>query len=299
MQHALLVVNPQSRSGQAEALDEAIEILKNADIAVELYVSESTAQMVAKIAGYRRPNSLVIIAGGDGTISSALEAVYQHNHRLAILPMGTANDLARSLGVPQMLTDAAHIIAAGACERINLARVNDAYFVNVAHLGLGVDVTHELTPQRKKFFGVFAYLAAFFSAVKRNKSFKVHIKTDEWEDTVRAIHLAIGNGRYYGGGNIVDENATLVDGKLNLFFIKPQHWSRLLLLGRHLRTGDLKSADRVVCKTSTKISIRTSKPIRLAADGEFKTATPAEFEVIPRALEVIAGDMSLSQPDKE
>lgn len=297
MQHALLVVNPNSRNGQSEELDEAIEVLKRAGISVDVYVSESTPQMVAKIDAYNRPNGMVIIAGGDGTISSALESVYSHNHTLAVLPLGTANDLARSLGVPLTLLEAAKIIVAGQRERINLARVNNAYFVNVAHLGLGVDVTHALTPETKKYFGVFAYLAAFIRAFKRNRSFRVDIQADDFTGSYKAIHLAIGNGRFYGGGNIVDENATLTDGQLKLFCITPQPWWRLLLLGRNLRSGDLKTADKVICKTATRISIATTKPIKLAADGEFKTQTPAQFEVIPKAIEAIVGDMPIPTDD--
>lgn len=298
MQHALLVVNPQSRNGESEALNEAIDLLRNSGIEVDVCVSESASQMAASIADYKHPDGVVIVAGGDGTISSALELVYESKQTLAILPMGTANDLARSLGVPQDITAAAQVIADGKRERINLAKVNDKYFVNVAHIGLGVDVTNELTPKSKKFFGVFAYLGAFFSVIKRNKSFRVEIKADGYKHSVRVIHLAVGNGRYYGGGNIVDEDATLLDGQLNLFCLKPQKWWQLLLLGASLRTGNLRTAERVICKTAQKISIKTSKPRELEADGEFKTNTPAEFEVIPKAIEVIVGDMPLPNTNK-
>lgn len=297
MQHALLIVNPHSRSGQPEELDEAIQLLRSAGFTIDVYESESESQMAEKIAAYQQPDGLVIIAGGDGTVSSALESLYQNKQRLAVLPMGTANDLARSLGVPQDIPAAAQVIAADKRERINLAKVNNHYFVNVAHIGLGVDVTNELTPESKTYFGVFAYLAAFVNAIKRNRSFSVHIKADDWHCSVRAIHLAVGNGRYYGGGNIVDEESTLMDGQLNLFCLKPQRWWQLLLLGPSLRSGNLRTAGRAICRKASKISIKTSKPMRLDADGERKTETPAEFEVIPEAIEVIIGDIPL--PDKQ
>ncbi|RUO34704.1 lipid kinase [Aliidiomarina soli] len=299
MQHALLIVNPQSRNGQSEALNEAIDLLRSSGIEVDVCVSESASQMASRIADYHQQDGVVIVAGGDGTISSALESVYENQQSLAILPMGTANDLARSLGVPQDIVEAAQIIVDDKREQINLAKVNGKYFVNVAHVGLGVDVTHELTSETKKYFGVFAYLGAFISVFKRNKSFRVDIKADDWGCSVRAIHLAIGNGRYYGGGNIVDDDSTLLDGQLNLFCLKPQRWWQLLLLGANLRSGNLRTAERVICKTAKKISIKTSKPRQLHADGEFKTDTPAEFEVIPKAIEVIVGDMPLPNIKKD
>ncbi len=294
MQHALLIINPHSRNGQAEALEGAVRLLQDAGIEVSVCESESETHLVSLIEDYDREDGIVIIAGGDGTISSALEALHIYKRTLAIFPMGTANDLARSLGVPEDLLAAAQIIVNGRREHISLGKVNDHYFINVAHVGLGVDVTSELTAESKKYFGVFAYLGAFLSVIKRNKSFKVNIKADDWHCSTKAIHLAIGNGRFYGGGNIVDQRSTLLDGQLNLFFIKQQRWWQLLLLGPSLRNGVLYKTDRIVRRTSEKFSIQTSKPKALEADGEFKTKTPAEFTVIPRAIEAIVGDMPTS-----
>ncbi len=291
MQHALLIINPHSRNGQAEALEEAVQLLEASGIEVCVYESESEAHLISLIEAYEREDGIIILAGGDGTISSALDAIYTCQRTLAIFPMGTANDLARSIGVPEDLLSAAQVIVDGRRERISLGKVNKQAFINVAHVGLGVDVTRELTSDSKKFFGVFAYLGAFLRAIKRNKSFKVHIKADDWQCSTKAIHLAIGNGRFYGGGNIVDQRSTLLDGQLNLFFIKPQRWWQLLLLGPQLRNGDLHTTDRIVRKTAEKFSIQTTKPKALEADGEAKTTTPAEFEVIPKAIEAIVGDM--------
>ncbi len=299
MQHALLVVNPKSRNGHSEGLDQATSLLKNAGIEVELCVTESPSDMVSCIENYEQKDGVIIVAGGDGTISAALESVHKTQQTLAILPMGTANDLARSLGVPEDIVQAAWTITNNKRERINLAKANDHYFVNVAHIGLGVEVTHELTSDMKKYFGVFAYLGAFISVIKRNKSFRVNIKSDGCEESLRAIHLAVGNGRFYGGGNIVDEDSTLLDGQLNLFCLKPQRWWQLLLLGFNLRNGNLRVAERVVCKKAQKVSIKTSKRKQIHADGEHKTDTPADFVVIPEAIEVIVGDMAQPNKSKE
>lgn len=109
----------------------------------------------------------------------------------------------------------------------------------------------------------------------------------------------MGNGRYYGGGNIVDEHSTLQDGQLALFCLKPIRWWRLLLLGINFRRGNLQQAERVVCKTARKISVNTAQPKRIEADGEFKTNTPAEFEMIPDAISVIVDDMPVANNSEE
>ncbi|QZN91201.1 lipid kinase [Idiomarina abyssalis] len=299
MQHALLVINPKSRNGHSEELTEATDLLRNSGIEVEVCVTESPSHMASCIENYREKKGVVIVAGGDGTISSALESIYKSEQTLAILPMGTANDLARSLGISQDVVAAAQAIVNDKRERINLAKVNNSYFVNVAHVGLGVEVTRELTSEMKKYFGVFAYLGAFTSVMKRNKSFKVQIEADGWKESVRAIHLAVGNGRYYGGGNVVDDDSTLLDGQLNLFCLKPIRWWRLLLLGVNFRNGNLQKAERVVCKKARKISIKTSRAKHIQADGEFKTDTPANFEVMPKAIEAVVGDMPLPNVNKD
>ena len=74
---------------------------------------------------------------------------------------------------------------------------------------------------------------------------------------------------------------------------------QLLLLGFNLRNGNLRVAERVVCKKAKKVSIKTSKPKQIHADGEHKTDTPADFEVIPEAIEVIVGNMPQSIESKE
>ncbi|MEH6490946.1 lipid kinase [Halopseudomonas sp.] len=292
MKHALLIINPHSRNGQVDALDDAIEVLKASGIEVSVRESESEEYLASLIEQYDREDGIVVIGGGDGTISSALDALYRCQRTVAVLPMGTANDFARSIGVPQDLPGAAKVIVEGKRRRISLGKIDDKHlFINVAHVGLGVDVTHELSSDSKKFFGVFAYLGAFLRAIKGNKSFKLRIQAEGWDCSMKVIHLAVGNGRYYGGGNIVDERATLFDEVFNLFFIKPKPWWQLLLLGPTLRKGASQTTEHIVRNTARKFSIRTSHAKELEADGEFVTRTPAEFELIPEAIEVIVGDV--------
>ncbi|GAA6130572.1 lipid kinase [Halopseudomonas sabulinigri] len=293
MKHALLIINPHSRNGQVEALDEAIEVLKASGMEVTVRESESEEHLASLIEQYDRDDGVVVIGGGDGTLSSALDVLYRCQRTVAIFPMGTANDFARSIGVPQDLAGAARVIVEGKRKRVSLGKIeNEHLFINVAHVGLGVDVTHELSSDSKKFFGVFAYLGAFLRAIKGNKSFKLRIQAEDWDCSMKVIHLAVGNGRYYGGGNIVDERATLFDEEFNLFFIKPKPWWQLLLLGPTLRKGAFNTTEQhIVRNTARRFRVQTSHAKELEADGEFKTRTPAEFELIPEAIEAIVGDL--------
>ncbi len=288
---ALLLVNPKSRQGNGADLQDGIDLLEKAGIHVIQRVSESVEQAKQLIDEYRQEVQLVIVAGGDGTISRLIDQIYQQQVLLAVLPLGTANDFARSLNIPPELPAAFEAIVA--CHRayINLGKANGEHFLNVAHAGLGVKVTRSLTAEVKKRWGVLSYLKALIQAFNRHPSFRARIWVDGQLYKVRTIQLAVGNGRFYGGGNIIDDQASLFDGKLSLYAVKPQRLWELLLLLPFLRSGKRQRNSQVFACRGEKIRIETEKTLEIQADGEPLTKTPVDFEVIPRALEVITGEL--------
>lgn len=250
----------------------------------------------------REQLDLVIVGGGDGTISSTAGTLYDCQLPLAILPLGTANDLARSLGIGNDLQHAFAVIAANHRRAIDLGVVNDHYFFNAANMGLGVKVTEELGPEVKKRWGVFSYLKAFSAALTRAQQFKAEIVVDGERHMERSIQLAVGNGRYYGGGNIVADSARINDARLDLYSLRPQGVWELLTLAPLVRGGKHHLAQRVFNISGQRIEI-TTRPGAMAihADGEPVTQTPATFTVIPDALQVVVPRDSqelLSEEDK-
>lgn len=290
---ALLIVNPNSRSGSDADMQEGIALLEAAGILLINTTSNSAEQTRRLIVEHCRTIDLVILGGGDGTISSAAPALYQHQLPFAILPLGTANDLARSLGMSGDLLEAFQLIVKNHRSRMNLGVVNGHYFFNAANIGLGVRVTHELTPEIKKQWGVFSYLAAVFAALKKNRKFRATIRVDGKTYKVSSIQLAVGNGRYYGGGNVIDEYSTIDDGKLCLYSVPPLTLWELLTLAPLLRNGKQRLTDKIFTASGQRIEINTSRLREIHADGEPVSITPALFEVIPEALEVIR-----PQPDE-
>lgn len=290
---ALLIVNPNSRSGSAADMQEGIALLEAAGINLINTTSNSAEETRQLITRHRHQVDLVILGGGDGTISSAAPALYEHQLPFAILPLGTANDLARSLGMSGDLLEAFQLIVDNHRSRVNLGVVNGHYFFNAANIGLGVRVTHELTPEIKKQWGVFSYLAAVFAALKKHRKFRATISVDHKPHRVNSIQLAIGNGRYYGGGNVIDEYSTIDDGRLCLYSVPPLTLWELLTLAPLLRSGKQRMTNKIFTASGQHIEISTSRLREIHADGEPVSTTPAVFEVIPEALEVIR-----PQPDK-
>jgi len=284
---ALLLINPHSRNGSDTDIQEGIELLRNAGTEVivkNIDESNTAAQLIEEL---HNDIQLVIVGGGDGTINSALSALYRFKLRLGILPLGTANDLARSLGIPTDIDDAFKIIYENNYCKTNLGVVNGKYFFNVAHIGLGVKVTEELTPDLKKRWGVFSYLKAIFAAFKNQKKFYLTIKTGEQHHRLRSIQLAVGSGRYYGGGNIIDEDSEIDDGLLRLYSLYPLTFWQLLTCAPLLRCGKHKQIRKTFTLSGKEIEIITAPPLEIHADGEHISQTPAVFKVIPQALEVI------------
>lgn len=292
---ALLVVNPNSRRGADEDLEEGVALLQSAGIEVIQQQPTSCEHMDQLIRHYRDQVDFYIVGGGDGTISAAAPALLDCAKPFAFLPLGTANDLARSLALPESVIDVCRVIVADRRRRIDLGVVNKRYFFNVAHIGLGVHITYELTPEIKKRLGVFSYLRAFFRALSSKQTFRVLLQVDGRRYRQRSIHLAVGNGRFYGGGNIVDERAQIDSGDLYLYSLKPQSVWELLTLAPLLRGGRQRLVERTFTAIGHRIEVKTTRPKEIHADGEPAGYTPAVFEVLHDALEVFAGTPESAQ----
>jgi diacylglycerol kinase (ATP) len=291
---ALLIINPNSRQGAETSLEEGIERLRDTGIEVEVVTSQSPGESRKAIQDRRTEVDLVILGGGDGTISSMAETLMECKLTLAVLPLGTANDLARTLGVADSLEDAFSAIIANHRQRIDLGQLNGHYFFNVAHIGLGVKVTEELTDEIKKRWGVFSYLKALFAALAQSDQFAVKMTVDGRSQRMRSIHLAVGNGRFYGGGNVIHKDARIDNGQLSVYSLKPQKLWRLLLLAPLLRSGSHHWHRRIFTATGREIEVRTKRPMAIHADGEPVCSTPARFEILPKAVEtIVAGSCNI------
>ncbi|OFE14019.1 lipid kinase [Pseudohongiella acticola] len=286
---ALLIVNPKSRQGAEAELDLGLERLKQVGMEVEYLISHSPDESCTAVKERKADLNLVIVGGGDGTLSSMIKTLLECKLPLAILPLGTANDLARSLCIPEELELAFEIIAANHRQAVDVGEVNGHYFFNVANMGLGVHVTEELSSEDKKRWGVFSYAHALIAAIMRHDQFHARLTLNDKHYRVRSMHLAVGNGRYYGGGNVINENTHIDDGKLSLYSLRPLSTWEFITLAPLLRNGQQSRDRRVFCAQAEAIDIDTGKRrLAIHADGEPVCHTPARFRVLPKALEVVA-----------
>ncbi|MEG4864051.1 lipid kinase [Microcoleus sp. CZ3-B2] len=287
MKKALLLVNQHSRRGK-KLLSQATAKLEALGFELIVKSTDSASEISNTIRNHQNQVELVIIGGGDGTLNCAIEGLMDAKLPLGILPMGTANDLARTLGIPTDLSAAIQVIASGKIRLIDIGWVNQQHFFNVASLGLSVEITQRLTKDVKQRWGILAYALAALQTIFKSRPFRAEIKVNNQYFNVKTIQIAIGNGRYYGGGMTVAEDATIDDKRLDLYSLETHHWWEIIALLPAMRQGNYTTWPKVRALHAQEFEINTSKRRSINTDGEITTHTPAKFRVIPQALAVIA-----------
>jgi diacylglycerol kinase (ATP) len=207
---------------------------------------------------------------------------------LGIVPLGTANNLARTLEIPTDPRKAGEVIAAGHRRRIDLGRVNGRYFCTTASIGLSVRITEALSPSAKRRWGAIAYGLAALRAISRSHPFHADIAWEGGDRHSRTVQIVVGNGRYYGAALAVAPDATIDDARLDLYSIEVNHWWHLLRLAPFLKWGTHVHRPEVEALRATAFQVRTRRPMSIDLDGELGAETPAGFEVVREALEVFA-----------
>jgi diacylglycerol kinase (ATP) len=283
---ALLLVNHHSRQGK-NRLPEAMRCLDELGFNLIEESCEHAKELPAIIQRYQHEIDLVIVGGGDGTLNAVVDGLVGTQLPLGILPLGTANDLARTLGIPNSLPEACQIIANGQLRRIDLGWVNGKHFFNVASLGLSVKITQRLTKEAKRRWGILAYAATALQVIWESRPFSAEIRLNGKSVKVKTVQIAVGNGRYYGGGMAVVHDATIDDQRLDLYSLEIQHWWQIILLVPAMRGGRHINSPNVRALQGQEIEVYTRKPRPINTDGEITTSTPAHFRVIPGALSVL------------
>jgi YegS/Rv2252/BmrU family lipid kinase len=222
----------------------------------------------------------VVVGGGDGSLNAALPGLLSTGLPLGVLPLGTANDFARTLALPTGLSAAAAVIAAGAIRRADVGLVNGHHFLNVASLGLSGDLAKRLTGAGKRRWGKLSYLAAAVGVLAGARPFRAMVVAKGSAIRVRTYQIAVGNGRYYGGGLPVRHDARVDDGRLDLYSLEFKAVWRLVLAGFAFRRGRHGAWREVRDVSCTRFQVRTRGPIPVNLDGELLTSTPARFEIL-------------------
>lgn len=283
---ALVLVNANSRGGRSP--DAHLAALSAGGLELVRKECHRKERLNDIIREMRAEVDCVVLGGGDGTMSAGALGLRETGLPLGILPLGTGNDLARTLGIPTDPEGAAAAILGGKIRKIDLGSVNGQPYFNVASVGLTVEITKRLGVASKRRLGRLAYPWTAFKVAMGHKRFSAIIRCGAVIHRVRTMQITVGNGRFYGGGLLVSESAAIDDHMLDVYSLEPSSRWKLLLMGRAFAAGQHEALDDVRTARSAVVEVVTRVPQSISADGEIVTVTPARFSVLADAISVYA-----------
>ena len=295
---AAVVINAGSRRGAAHKL--AVDTMRKAGVPVAavhhvLSGGELAATLDRVVAD---GHDLIVVGGGDGTVTLAAGRLAGTDVMLGVLPLGTANDFARTLEIPSGLAEACAAVADGKVVDIDLGRANGEPFLNVASVGLSVAVTEALSPRLKRLLGPLAYGIATLRAYTGHKAFRARLEFPDGDhepmELDDLLQVAVGNGRHYGGGNTVSPTAGIDDHTLDIYAILAGPPREHVSIARLLKDGSFIKHDRVYHLTTRRVRLVTGQPMPVNLDGEIATTTPTDFTVQRNAVHVVVPQSSTS-----
>jgi YegS/Rv2252/BmrU family lipid kinase len=281
MDEILVILNPMARSERAKQAWNEIKHLRGSK--VHATAAAGDARALARDAvkqGYR----IVVAAGGDGTINEVVNGLAGSDVALGILPVGTMNVFATELGIPADLQKAWHLIGEGHTRRIDLARANGKYFVQLAGVGLDAQVVQATSANLKKNFGPLSYL---ISAAQVAAQRPPRLMVESAERAVAGSFVLIGNGRFYGGPITLFKEARIDDGRLDVLIFKNLGYLDIarylggIIMGTHTALGDVDYFQ------TRKVLVRSEQDVPIEVDGEIAGKLPATFRISSRKLHVV------------
>ena len=284
---AILIVNTHSRTG-AEGFGQAVDLLKKAGIElVEAIAVEQPAEVRAQVRRAVDEAPMVIIGGGDGTLSTTIDYFKDHDTVFALLPLGTANSFARALGIPLDIAGAVDVIANGVPRRIDLGCIDGDYFGNSAAIGLSPMIAKTVPHKLKKYLGRFGYALWAGYVSLRFRPFQLCVDDGLTRTIVWTSEVRIANGGFFGGVELVDR-AQLDSGEIVVQAVAGRAKRRLFWswFSSALR---LRRRDDYNCEFhGTKLRIDTEPHMDVSIDGELAAKSPITVSVAPDAVVIAA-----------
>src|SRR3954471_7388583 len=256
-----IILNP--RAGSIRDLDAlAAQLATLPDAEIHLTNKPGSAMRFAKTA-IRKGSETIVAAGGDGTLNEVLNGIGEDvaRVRVGLIPLGTGNDFARSIGLPTELEAALDTIRAGATRQVDLVRVTSdevRYFVNVSAGGFSGLVNEKLTPEMKKTWGPLAYLRGAAAALSELRAYRTTLAFDNAESLMMELYnVVVANGCYVAGGRLIAPDALIDDGLLDVVLIPQRPASELALVAAQIVLGTHLSGDVVIHRLAQRLTVNS------------------------------------------
>jgi diacylglycerol kinase (ATP) len=285
---AVLVVNARSRRG-ARLYQAAGRQLAAAgfDLLGSFAVTRTGQLEPSLAAALDLEPDLLIAGGGDGTLSLAARHLAYRDVALGIVPLGTTNNFARTLGIPLTVAGAVGLLARGKVADVDLGQVNGTFFANLVSVGLSGHVAATVRHDLKRLLGRAAYPLTALARLPRHRPFRAVITAGGQDRAMTTHQLNIANGSFHGGRPITSDASA--DDRLLLAY-SLGGGSRPALIGattRHVLAGARRTQAEPAFLATRELWLRTEPPLPLDIDGEIHGETPARIALAPNALRVM------------
>jgi YegS/Rv2252/BmrU family lipid kinase len=297
MKKIMVFVNPKARQG-GQFSEEIENWLNDKGFHVLTPPMGTKIKISDLIEEHAHELDAVLIGGGDGSVNEALPALLKTQLPLLVIPLGTANNLARTLEIPTDLQQALSLLLEGEIQTVDVGMANDIPFMNVAGLGLSTQVNRLVRSESKKILGVFAFIWMALKVALRMTPFRIVAEWDGKKHKAFSWQVSICNGRNYGNGLVIHEKAGLQDQTVHGLSTEIRRWWHFVVLVPGLLTGRFQSSDDVTQFEGKEIVLTTRRPMKVDVDGDIKTKTPLRVRVLPRALRIFTPKESLATPSQ-
>ena len=242
----------------------------------------------------RNKSDRIIIGGGDGSVNEMVDALAkvprEIRPKLAILPLGTANDFATTCGIPLESLEALRFAASGRPVSIDIAKANERHFVNIATAGFGAEITAQTPIELKNFLGGGAYTLMGILKAINFVPYKGRMKTPHFEGEQTGVIAAVCNGRAAGGGQMLAPQAMINDGLLNVMIVK-----KIPLLGDFQKLiEEIQSlsidGEYIHAFATPWVESSSDEIIPVNLDGEPYSSKDIRFEIVINALDLVLPD---------
>ncbi len=242
---------------------------------------------------------VIMAAGGDGTVNAVVNAMMfieeSRRPRLAILPLGTANDFAATLTLPDDISQTFELSYTDQTLPIDVVKIHahnfQRYFANIAAGGNSVRVSEELTDDMKARWGAFCYLRGGVPLLADLQTFHITAQCDsEKFSAIDSWAVLVANGKTNAGRIVVAPNASPNDGLLEVIIIRDGTVLDIVDIISHALLGSYLECEQVIYRQVRRLQLHSEPSMRFTIDGEVIEEEPVEFEVVPGAVCMFVGD---------
>ena len=286
----LVVVNPIAGGGAAaRGAERVVRFLEGRGHAVECFSTGNPREAGERVRQRESEGELdrIVVAGGDGTVNDVLNGLADPSRvPLAHLAYGTANMLARELGIPRDPDALAALVEGDACRRLDLGRAGGRRFLLVASSGFDAMVTQAISRTRRGTLGYPGYARPILHALRRYRAPRLRVSVDEAEPLSGALTI-VSNIRNYGGIFSVADRARPDSGVLDVCVFSGE---RVIDLVRYVFAAAARRVSRlpdVRYRTGRRIVIEALEPTAVQLDGDYRGTTPLTLEVEPSVVPVL------------